>query len=238
MIVAALGYAIYQEWQQHIISNTATAAAQAEKAKADACIARKEVILKTASMATIGAAYEQLRRDCAATVSEEVRAVASAKAKDGRLLEQLVVLHNEIAGELHDFDNHEVDAKTAFAFVQRIAMQIEAMDSLHTDGITSYTRDSLRTVGRVGLFAGEFSQALAASDRVTNLKPEDLAAQVNRAHALMFLERSAEAKAIYLAHKGEQIDGRPWRQVILDDFAEFRAAGITHSMMAEIEAAL
>ena len=44
IIVAALGYAIYQEWQQHIISNTATAAAQAEKAKADACIARKEVI--------------------------------------------------------------------------------------------------------------------------------------------------------------------------------------------------
>ena len=99
--------------------------------------------LKTASMATIGAAYEQLRRDCAATVSEEVRAVASAKAKDGRLLEQLVVLHNEIAGELHDFDNHEVDAKTAFAFVQRIAMQIEAMGYIHTDGITSYTRDFL-----------------------------------------------------------------------------------------------
>lgn len=38
-IIVVLGFAIYQEWQQHIISATATAAAQATKAAAEARIA-------------------------------------------------------------------------------------------------------------------------------------------------------------------------------------------------------
>ena len=63
---------------------------------------------------------------------------------------------------------------------------------------------------------------------------------MNRVHALMFLGRAEDAKALYLAHKGGQvISGRgfptTWERAIAEDFAEFRKAGLTHPMMAEIE---
>ena len=60
--------------------------------------------------------------------------------------------------------------------------------------------------------------------------------QPRRAHALMFLGRGEEAKALYLAHKGEvSMSGKLWEQVIVEDFAKFREAGLTHPMMADIE---
>jgi hypothetical protein len=65
--------------------------------------------------------------------------------------------------------------------------------------------------------------------------------ETNRAHALMFLERGEQAKALYLAHKGKPLseqDDRLWERVIADDFAEFRKAGLTHPMMADIEKGL
>lgn len=59
----------------------------------------------------------------------------------------------------------------------------------------------------------------------------------NRAHALMFLGRTDEARAIYLAHRGEQINGKTWEQQTLADFAELRKAGLTNPLMDEIEKA-
>jgi len=57
-----------------------------------------------------------------------------------------------------------------------------------------------------------------------------------------------EAKALYLAHKGEVIrpelefdrpdiksDNKLWERVIADDFAAFRKEGLTSPMMADIE---
>jgi hypothetical protein len=54
----------------------------------------------------------------------------------------------------------------------------------------------------------------------------------------MFQGRGNESKALYLAHKGKPVseqDSRLWERVIVDDFAEFRKAGLRHPMMADIE---
>jgi hypothetical protein len=53
----------------------------------------------------------------------------------------------------------------------------------------------------------------------------------------MFMERGEEAKALYLAHKGKPVspDNRLWERVIVEDFGEFRKAGLTHPMMADVE---
>ena len=52
----------------------------------------------------------------------------------------------------------------------------------------------------------------------------------------MFLSRQEEAEALYLAYKGKLFsDGASWESSIADDFAEFRKAGLTHPMMADIE---
>src|SRR5208337_4900888 len=60
----------------------------------------------------------------------------------------------------------------------------------------------------------------------------------NRAHALMFLGRDAEARALYLAHKGEPLNGKTWEQVIADDFGLLRKAGLANPLMAAVEADL
>src|SRR5262249_34958345 len=100
------------------------------------------------------------------------------------------------------------------------------------------TVDALGNVAWYALFAREFAKALTATDRVHTLIPDNREFDINRAHALMFLERGKESKALYLAHKGEPVserDARLWEHVIADDFAEFRKAGLTHPMMVEIE---
>jgi hypothetical protein len=51
----------------------------------------------------------------------------------------------------------------------------------------------------------------------------------------MFLDRGEECRALYLAYKGQTMSGRVWEHIIAADFAEFRKAGLTHPMMADIE---
>jgi TPR repeat protein len=100
------------------------------------------------------------------------------------------------------------------------------------------TAQALRSVAWYALFAREFTKALTASDRAHALFPDDLEFESNRAHALMFLGHEEKSKALYVAYKGKtlsQQDTALWEHAIAEDFAEFRKAGLTHPMMAEIE---
>jgi len=100
------------------------------------------------------------------------------------------------------------------------------------------TAQGLKDVARYALFAREFIKALAVAVRAHALLPDDLGIEINRAHALMFLGRGEEAKALYLTYKGKPIpdeNGKLWERVIAEDFAKFRKAGLTHPMMADIE---
>jgi hypothetical protein len=83
-----------------------------------------------------------------------------------------------------------------------------------------------------------FAIALECADQVISLTPGQIWLYSNRAHALMFLGRGDEARAIYLRYRGEQrvaID-KSWETIILGDFAELRQAKLTHPLMDEIEA--
>jgi hypothetical protein len=53
----------------------------------------------------------------------------------------------------------------------------------------------------------------------------------------MFLDRANEARSLYLQYRGETNvqSGKSWGTVIGEDFAELRKAGLTHSLMDEIE---
>jgi hypothetical protein len=43
-------------------------------------------------------------------------------------------------------------------------------------------------------------------------------------------------RELYLTYKGKPMsEGKLWEHVIADEFAEFRKAGLTHPMMADIE---
>jgi hypothetical protein len=69
------------------------------------------------------------------------------------------------------------------------------------------------------------------------IRPDDVLSYVPRAHALMFLGRADEARAIYLRFRGaKNVAGdKPWEAVIVEDFASLRKAGLMHPLMDEIE---
>jgi len=100
------------------------------------------------------------------------------------------------------------------------------------------TAEALVSVAWYALLARDFIKALTVADRAHAIFPNDLGIETNRAHALMFVENEKEAKGLYFAHKGKPLseeDAMLWERVIAEDFAEFRKAGLTHPVMAEIE---
>src|SRR5262245_59224293 len=87
------------------------------------------------------------------------------------------------------------------------------------------------------ILAGDFTQGLDVADETIALAPATTWLYANRAHALMLLGRVAEARALYLRFRGttKVIGDKSWEICVLDDFAELRQAGLTPSLMDEIE---
>ena len=89
------------------------------------------------------------------------------------------------------------------------------------------------------LKAGDYRKALSVAELSMAFGPDIVWLGINKAHALMLLERTAEAKAEYHAHLGkEAMAGKAWETVIIEDFRLLRAAGRCHPLMREIEAEL
>jgi tetratricopeptide (TPR) repeat protein len=124
----------------------------------------------------------------------------------------------------------------ALALQEALAAKVEAVETKREGKPGEETASALHNVAGYALVAREFTKSLTATDRAHALRPDDLSIETNRAHALMFLERRKESKALYLTHKGKAIlGGQLWERAIVEDFAEFRKAGLTHPMMADIE---
>ena len=61
----------------------------------------------------------------------------------------------------------------------------------------------------------------------------------NLAHAFLFDNQFDKAKALYLENRDAKIDDeRTFKQAVLDDFKEFRDAGISHPDVEKIQALL
>jgi tetratricopeptide (TPR) repeat protein len=120
-----------------------------------------------------------------------------------------------------------------------IAERLAAADRSNS----GWQRDFQISIGRIGglayrfVLARKFAIALEAADEAIALAPEKIWLYTNRAHALMFLNRTDEARALYLKYRGAQkVTGdKSWEAVILEDFAELRKAGLSHPLMDEIE---
>jgi tetratricopeptide (TPR) repeat protein len=127
----------------------------------------------------------------------------------------------------------------ALAISEKLESVIEAED-ITSDGKAG--RATARELGRAAwyaLLARDYAKALAAADRALSITPNELWIETNRAHALMFLGRTREAMALYMAHKGERVAAnKPWQQVIAEDFAILRRAGLSNPLMPKIERAL
>jgi hypothetical protein len=238
VVIAVLGYAAWQEWGQHIISTPAMVEAQAEKAKAEACSARSKAIIDTVPMGQkTRDAFKKLEAEC----SPAYKVTAGSPDTDAAKRDAAPLF--PLRGQPRLKEKFENAAKAgdyaeAFKLAQQYEAGIEAEESTDDFGVGVLTSAALSRVAWQGLFAREFPRALEASERSIKLSPGYPEREINRAHALLFLGRTAEARTIYLSHKGEDVHGSNWGQMISDNFGQLRKAGITHSLMDEIEAAL
>jgi TPR repeat protein len=125
----------------------------------------------------------------------------------------------------------------ALRLAESFAAKFEAEETRRDGRPGEQTAGELQQMTWYALFAKDYTKALAVAVHAHALFPDNLGIETNRAHALMFTGHDEEAKALYLAHKGEvrEPSGKLWEQIIAQDFAEFRKAGLTHPLMADIE---
>jgi len=129
----------------------------------------------------------------------------------------------------------------ALALQRRVAADTEKAETATAGAPGDKTAGELVSVAWYALLARRFNEALAASDRAHLLAPTDLAAEINRAHALLFTGRLREARAIYFAHKGRPMsltNDQMWEDVIADDVAALTKDGIQSPILAHINAKL
>jgi hypothetical protein len=183
------------------------------------------------AMANLGVLYEKglgVPQDHAKARDWFEKAAANGDASAKQFLEQLPIREAETARRYDE----------ALRLEETLAAKVEAEETNRDGKPGEKTAEALTNEMWYALFAKEFTKALTVAARAHALFPESLSIEPNRAHAFMFTGQDEEAKALYLAHKGEPVseaDNSLWEQVIAEDFAKFRKAGLTHPMMADIE---
>ncbi len=89
------------------------------------------------------------------------------------------------------------------------------------------------------LSARDFPAARAAAVEAFGLDDKQVWVLTNAAHAEMFLGQTEAALARHRRYRDAVVDGdRTWRQVVVEDFATFRKAGLDPPAMVEVERVL
>jgi hypothetical protein len=136
----------------------------------------------------------------------------------------------------------------ALAIMEQVVAQTEPAEVAANGKPGVATAERLHSLAWYALFAREFGKALGTEDRALGIALETgiqsnrahaltIRIQTNRAHALMFLRHVGEAQSVYLQYRGvKNVAGaKSWEDVILEDFAELREAGLSDPLMDEIE---
>jgi tetratricopeptide (TPR) repeat protein len=176
--------------------------------------------------------------DCARTM-EFQRSLVGLDPNNADYKKVLFELEKQVPALLLKAANEASRYTEALALQEQIAARVEGEETKSAGKPGNSTAGELAGVAWQAVLAGEPDKAIAACERSLALHPGDPVAEINRAHALMYLDRGAEARAIYEAHKADLFpDNKSWPQAVAEDFAELRKAGREHPQMAEIEAAL
>lgn len=86
------------------------------------------------------------------------------------------------------------------------------------------------------LILKKYDKAIYYANYGLKIAPTDLALETNLAHGLLFSGHAHEAMDIYKRNFGKKVnDEQTWQQVILEDFAALRKAGITNPKMKDVE---
>jgi hypothetical protein len=78
------------------------------------------------------------------------------------------------------------------------------------------------------------AKALQAADEAIALASDPLVPMTNKAHALMYLGREAEAIDLYRTNVGKAMGNRTWQAVITKDFDQLTGQGLHHPTMDKV----
>jgi tetratricopeptide (TPR) repeat protein len=123
-----------------------------------------------------------------------------------------------------------------FAIEDKLASAIEKAEVKSYGMAGRATASAFGNVAWYALLARNPAKALISASQALAITPDEPWVRINLAHALLLLGRGTEAKALY--EQVAAIPNKPWRQIIVEDFGKLRKAGVTHSLMPTIEAAL
>jgi eukaryotic-like serine/threonine-protein kinase len=158
---------------------------------------------------------------------------------NGQWQRNLSIAYNNIGDILRD-QNRLNDAFAAYRDAVTILQKLVAHDTSNKDwraGL-NYSINGIGGLAYTCLLQRDFAIALDAADQAISLAPDAIWLYTNRAHALMFLGRTGDARALYLKYRGRKDvqKGKSWEAVILEDFADLRKTGLINPLMDEIEA--
>ena len=127
-------------------------------------------------------------------------------------------------------DNAIIECNTARQILSIILNDKDKLPS-------SYVLEASKDMGALSYYLvlmRDYKGALEAASEVLAVSPELEWVNVNKAHALMFLGRTEDARQLYFAQKGTSTDNS-WKQPIRADFAELRSFGLDAPLMHEVE---
>jgi tetratricopeptide (TPR) repeat protein len=137
----------------------------------------------------------------------------------------------------HDGDTSRPHELIVVELTESVGLMRPLVRSSSFPGAKDNAVRGLISISDNALFVGQDQTALAAADEGLELRPEppdDLVLEMNKAHALMFLGRSAEAHSLYLRNMGKQIGSLLWDRAIANDFTELKKSGRSDPLMDQV----
>jgi tetratricopeptide (TPR) repeat protein len=164
--------------------------------------------------------------------------LAKADASDAGWQDELSVL-NSTVGDVLAVQGKLAKALKAYRDSLAVSKALVAKDGSNTQWQSdlNYSIEGIGSLAYRFILARDFAEALETADEAIALEPDKIWLYTNRAHALMFLGRTDEARSLYLKYQGAKNvqEGKSWDTIVLADFAELRKAELTNPLMDEIE---
>ena len=114
---------------------------------------------------------------------------------------------------------------------------LKILRHIYPDGVHSDIAQSFGNLSYTRIFVGQYTEALRDAREALQIAPDKLWIRTNEAHALLLMDREAEALAIYTLCRDQPVQAsQTFREGVLDDFAALRKAGVDHPGMAKVEA--
>lgn len=148
-------------------------------------------------------------------------------------------VHAEIANSLNNLASAYEDLGGAANRERAVGYYEESLKikrQLYPGGVQAEIAQSLGGLSFTRLFVGQYPEALRDAREALQIGPVELWIRANEAHALLLMDRQAEALAIYVQYRDQPVKaGQTFREAVLEDFAALRKAGVNHPGMAKVE---